>query len=135
MACELCTVDGGRVLWRDDRLRVVRVDDPDYPGFLRVIWNGHVREMTDLAAADRSHLLEVVFRVERAQRDLLHPDKVNLASLGNMTPHLHWHVIPRFAGDPHFPDPVWAPRRGGTPVGLPLPVDRFEAAIVAALSS
>jgi diadenosine tetraphosphate (Ap4A) HIT family hydrolase len=26
-------------------------------------------------------------------------------------PHLHWHVIPRFADDAHFPDPVWASRR------------------------
>jgi hypothetical protein len=35
------------------------------------------------------------------------PGKVNVASLGNMTPHLHWHVIPRFADDAHFPNPVW----------------------------
>jgi diadenosine tetraphosphate (Ap4A) HIT family hydrolase len=35
---------------------------------------------------------------------------VNLASLGNITPHLHWHVIPRFADDPHFPNPIWAAR-------------------------
>ena len=30
------------------------------------------------------------------------------ASLKSLTPHLHWHVIPRFADDKHFPDPVWA---------------------------
>lgn len=56
--------------------------------------------------------MHVVFAVESALRDLLHPDKINLASLGNATPHLHWHVIPRFRGDPHFPDPIWgAPLR------------------------
>ncbi|MGH6609869.1 MAG: HIT family protein, partial [Burkholderiaceae bacterium] len=47
-----------------------------------------------------------------AQREVLQPTKMNLASLGNMTPHLHWHVIPRFADDLHFPRPVWgAPQR------------------------
>ena len=46
--------------------------------------------------------------VEAALRELLHPDKINLASLGNMTPHLHWHVIPRFRDDPHFPNAIWS---------------------------
>ena len=41
-------------------------------------------------------------------RQVLNPTKINLASLGNMTPHLHWHVIPRFADDVNFPNPVWA---------------------------
>ena len=36
-------------------------------------------------------------------RDACEPDKMNLASLGNMTPHVHWHVIPRFRDDRHFP--------------------------------
>ena len=55
--------------------------------------------------------LLVVLAVERALRDTLRPEKINLASLGNQVPHLHWHVIPRFADDAHFPDPVWAARR------------------------
>lgn len=122
------------MLWSNEHLRVVRVDDPDYPGFLRVIWQGHVREMSDLEAAQRSSLLAAVFAAERALIDILHPDKVNVASLGNMTPHLHWHVIPRFRGDPHFPDPVWAARRGGVPVALPMPVADYEQAVTAALA-
>jgi diadenosine tetraphosphate (Ap4A) HIT family hydrolase len=107
----LCGGDGGEVLFRDDLLRVVLVDEPGYPGFVRVIANAHVREMTDLAAADRQRLLAAVFAVEAAQRRVLAPHKVNLASLGNMTPHVHWHVIPRFADDAHFPEPIWGTRR------------------------
>jgi diadenosine tetraphosphate (Ap4A) HIT family hydrolase len=90
---------------------VILAGDADYPAFCRVIWNAHVREMTDLAPAGRARLMAVVFAAERALRDALHPAKVNLASLGNQVPHLHWHVIPRFEDDAHFPDPVWAPRR------------------------
>ena len=110
-SCALCAGDGGEVLYRDELLRVVLVDEPGYPGFVRVIANAHVREMTDLPAADRQRLLAAVFAVESAQREALAPHKINLASLGNVTPHLHWHVIPRFADDAHFPEPVWGARQ------------------------
>ncbi len=111
MTCELCATQGGIVLWQDKRCRVVLVEEPGYPGFCRVIWNSHVREMTDLNDADRSHCMNVVFAVERALRNTLDPLKINLATLGNMVAHVHWHVIPRFADDPHFPQPVWGMRQ------------------------
>jgi diadenosine tetraphosphate (Ap4A) HIT family hydrolase len=111
MNCELCASDGGIPLWRDDKCRVVRVTEPGYPGYLRVIWHAHVREMTDLDAADRDHIMRVVFRVESVLRETLKPLKINLACFGNMTPHLHWHVIARFPDDPHFPEPVWGKRQ------------------------
>ena len=105
--CELCTTAGGVVLWESPTCRVVRVDDPDYPGFCRVIWNEHVREMTDLDPDQRLKLMALVFGVEKVVRALFSPDKINLASFGNMTPHLHWHVIPRWQDDRHFPEPIW----------------------------
>ncbi|HYA38251.1 MAG TPA: HIT family protein [Candidatus Methylomirabilis sp.] len=110
-ACPLCHPGNETVLWHDARCRVILADDPDYAGFCRVIWQEHVKEMTDLAEADREHLMSIVFTVERTLRDLLHPDKINLALLGNRVPHLHWHVIPRFIDDAHFPDAIWATRR------------------------
>jgi diadenosine tetraphosphate (Ap4A) HIT family hydrolase len=71
--------------------------------------------MTDLSEAERIHLMEVVFGVESVLREQLQPHKVNLASLGNAVPHLHWHVIPRYDDDPHFPQPIWStPRRAVT---------------------
>ncbi len=107
-SCELCVQSGGTLLWQSRACRVIRVDDPFYPGFCRVIWTDHVREMTDLPEDARHYLMQVVFSVEAVVRQLFSPDKINLASLGNVVPHLHWHVIPRFADDRHFPAPVWA---------------------------
>lgn len=107
MTCPLCEPSSETVLWRDAYCRVVRVEDADYPGFCRVIWNAHVGEMTSLDAANRAHLFAVVLATEQALRDLMQPDKINLASLGNVVPHLHWHVIPRFIDDAHFPEPIW----------------------------
>lgn len=109
--CELCEQAGGAIVLANEWLRVVLVDDPDFPGFARVIWNDHVREMTDLDASARSRLLETALAVERVQREVLVPAKINLASLGNVTPHLHWHVIPRFIDDGHFPQPIWGLRQ------------------------
>ena len=110
MACDLCSTDGGTLVLRNEELRVVLVDDADHPGFCRVIWNVHDREMTDLQPPQRARLMSAVFAVEAAVRAVLAPHKVNLASLGNLTPHLHWHVIPRYETDAHFPRPVWAER-------------------------
>lgn len=106
-ACELCEMTVPTV-YRDDKLSVILVDDPNYPGFCRVIWNDHVREMSDLSPADRMLLNDAVWHVETAVREVMGPDKINVASLGNVVPHLHWHVIPRYVDDAHFPNPVWA---------------------------
>lgn len=106
-ACQLCREAGGETLWQDERCRLVLVADADYPGFCRVVWKRHVAEMTDLDTAERRHLMSVVFAAESALRAAARPHKVNLASLGNVVPHLHWHVIPRWRDDRHFPNPVW----------------------------
>jgi diadenosine tetraphosphate (Ap4A) HIT family hydrolase len=113
--CELCDQVGGTLLWQDASCRVVLVDEADYPGFCRVIWRQHVKEMTDLSASERQHFMATVFAVEAAIREVLLPGKINLASLGNLTPHLHWHVIPRYSHDKHFPQPIWGTaQREGT---------------------
>ena len=105
--CELCALAAPTVA-ANDKFAVVIVDDANYPGFCRVIWRDHVREMSDLSHADRLLLNEAVFEVEQAVREVMAPTKINVASLGNVVPHLHWHVIPRYTDDAHFPAPVWA---------------------------
>ncbi len=114
--CPLCEGEGGAVVARNDRLRVVRTDEGGFCAFYRVIWNAHVPEFSDLSATDRAHCMDAVTVVEQALRAELSPLKINLASLGNAVPHLHWHVIARFDWDSHYPAPVWAaPRREPPP--------------------
>jgi diadenosine tetraphosphate (Ap4A) HIT family hydrolase len=107
IGCELCELAVPTVV-DNDKFAVILVDDANYPGFARVIWKDHVREVSDLADADRLLLNDAVYKLELAVRDVMQPLKVNVASLGNVVPHLHWHVIPRYADDAHFPAPVWA---------------------------
>jgi diadenosine tetraphosphate (Ap4A) HIT family hydrolase len=105
--CELCQLAAPTVV-ENDKFAVILVDDAGYPGFCRVIWRKHVREMSDLSREDRLLLNDAVVEVEQAVREVMAPTKINLASLGNVVPHLHWHVIPRYTDDAHFPAPVWA---------------------------
>ena len=106
--CPLCQQDGGTLVWRGEKLRVIRAGELGFPAFYRVVWNAHVAEFSDLSADDRTHCMDVVVQVEKALRQHLQPTKINLAALGNMVAHLHWHVIARFDWDSHFPASVWA---------------------------
>lgn len=108
----LCRESGGVVLLKTDAWRIVLADnEPLHPATCRVIWNAHVREMTDLAPAARAAFIAAVMHAEQAVRAVLQPFKINLASLGNVTPHLHWHVVPRWEDDAHFPNAIWGPAR------------------------
>jgi diadenosine tetraphosphate (Ap4A) HIT family hydrolase len=110
--CPLCDSLGGLLVARQALWRVVRVDDAttvaQHPAFWRLIWNTHVAEFTDLPRAERIACMDAVATLERTVRHQLKPTKMNVASLGNVVPHLHWHVVARFAEDSHYPAPVWA---------------------------
>ena len=107
LACSLCAAPGGALVFQGDRFRVIRAEEAGFPAFYRVVWAEHVAEFSDLTPADRSLCMAAVIAVEQALRAQLQPTKINLAALGNVVPHLHWHVIARFAWDSHFPAPVW----------------------------
>jgi diadenosine tetraphosphate (Ap4A) HIT family hydrolase len=117
--CVLCETDGGALIWRGARWRLIRADEPHVPAFWRWIANEHVAEISDLNEASYSECWRGLRLIERTIRDTLThhglpPLKMNVASLGNVVPHLHFHVIARFAQDAHFPAPIWAaPTRAG----------------------
>jgi len=119
-ACLFCNASSESVVWSGARCRVLHVTDAGFAGFCRVVWNEHVAEFSDLDETDRNHVMKVVAAVERSLRSMLSPHKMNVASLGNQTPHLHWHVIPRYRDDSHYPNSIWAaPRREGAARALP----------------
>ena len=135
MHCPLCAPATEIVLWQDHSCRVIAVDEPRFPGFCRVVWSAHVAEMSDLQAAEQRHLMDVVFATEGVLRALMQPHKINLASLGNLVPHLHWHVIPRFNDDACFPDPIWAPPRRHPAARTPPDAQLLAQHLAAALSA
>ena len=109
--CPLCIEDGGICLVRTKQYRIVAPCEPEFLGLIRVIWNEHVVEMTDLEILPRNDFMRAVYFVEESVRQMMNPDKINLASLGNAVPHLHWHIIPRWLDDSYFPVPIWGQRQ------------------------
>ena len=108
VACALCSANGGELVWEDALCRVVLAGDPDgrvFPGYCRVVW----------------------------KRQVVSPDKVNLASLGNVVAHLHWHIIPRWENDSHFPAPIWATARRPVTTRRPFTTGELRNALVEAL--
>ena len=137
--CALCTQATGVALWQDEAWRVIRAEEVDFPAFYRVISRHHVAEFSELLAPERQRCMNLVCAVERALIERLRPAKVNLAALGNMVPHLHWHVIARFAWDSHFPQPVWGPRQrdvdGGALARIGVPLHELDACVAEALAA
>lgn len=137
--CVLCREHAGVPLWQDDAWRVIRAEDADFPAFYRVVARHHVGEFSALLAPERLRCMDLVCTIERVLIEQLQPTKINLAALGNMVPHLHWHVIARFEWDSHFPQAVWGARQrevaGGALARLGLPLAELDVRVAEALAA
>ena len=109
--CALCSSHKYPIIWANDLFRIVLINDQNYRGYCRVDLINHVKEMADLDEETRNEFMGVIFQTEKIIKEYLQPDKINLASLGNITPHLHWHIIPRYFSDNHFPDSIWSKKK------------------------
>lgn len=137
--CVLCREHTGVPVWSDSTWRVIRAEEADFPAFYRVIARHHVAEFSALLAPERQRCMNLVCAVERVLIEQLQPAKINLAALGNMVPHLHWHVIARFAWDSHFPQAVWGARQrevaGAATARLGIELPELDRLVAAALDA
>lgn len=70
-------------------------------GYTLVIWRGsHIAEPTELSKSDAASYWDDVMTVSRALIKYYRPMKLNYEILGNSTPHLHTHLLPRYLDDP-----------------------------------
>ena len=91
-----------------ERSYVLLNQDQFFPGYCFVIAKDHVTELFHLDRAERMIIIEEVTVVAAALADVFRPDKMNYELLGNMVPHMHWHLVPRFRSDPLWPRPIWS---------------------------
>ncbi|HCE69609.1 MAG: HIT family hydrolase [Geobacteraceae bacterium GWC2_55_20] len=103
--------------WDDDAdLRIVEMAhsyvilnrDQYFPGYTLLFTKEHVTELFHLDRTVRAGLTEEVSRVAEALYGAFSPAKINYELLGNMVPHIHWHIVPRFTSEPLWPKPIWA---------------------------
>jgi diadenosine tetraphosphate (Ap4A) HIT family hydrolase len=90
-----------------------------YRGHCLLILDRHATRLEQLSpvewAAFSADLHQAVTAITRTVR----PDHINVASLGNQVPHLHWHIVPRYRTDPRWGNPIW---------GADIPDTRLTAA-------
>ena len=133
--CPLCDGPGGLPVFSGPRFRVIRAVEAGFPAFYRLVWTDHAAEFSDLGPQDRQACMAAVAEIELLVRAHLRPDKVNLAALGNAVPHLHWHIVARFAWDSHFPGAVWAPAQREARPGEIARLERLLPALDAAIAA
>lgn len=109
--CPMCSK------WNDQtHLRIAELEhclvmlngDQYFPGYTFAFTRTHVTELFHLDKTVRSAVMEEVSTVAAALYKVFQPDKINYELLGNMVPHMHWHLVPRFANDPLWPRPIWS---------------------------
>ena len=67
----------------------------------------HAARPDQLTADEWAAFCADLYVAQRAVVSVTRPDHVNIESLGNVVPHLHWHIIPRYVGDPRWGMPIW----------------------------
>jgi diadenosine tetraphosphate (Ap4A) HIT family hydrolase len=100
--CPLCNPIDEDIIFQNALFRVILVDD--IPGYVRVITQKHVKELSELSINEAITITKALIAIEEKIIELLKPDKINIASLGNMVAHLHFHIIPRYKNDPWWPN-------------------------------
>ena len=105
--CPLCNKNNDKVLWSDKNCKAIEVIDENF-GLHRIIWDKHVKEISELTTREMLELMRNVLKLEKFVKSKYNPDKVNIASLGNRTPHIHIHVCPRWKTDPWWPNTIWS---------------------------
>ena len=110
-ACVMCR------RWQDEvDLRIIELEhcfvqlnrDQFFPGYTFVFTREHVTELFHLENQVRQGVIEEVNQVAAALSQAYQPTKMNYELLGNMVPHMHWHLVPRFTDDPLWPRPIWS---------------------------
>ena len=104
-------------LYRNTLLHIVR-EESEIP-WVKIFTNEPVKELTDCTPEVQTALWQTTLTIERLLRDYYQPDKVNIASFGNMLPRVHIHVMARFEGDSWFPEPTWGRRQREGRLALP----------------
>ena len=115
--CLFCTLGAGRILLANALAVVIRDNFPVSPGHTLIIPKRHVGSFFDVTGDEREAMLALLDSAKLGLDEAFHPDGYNVgindgAAAGQTVPHLHLHLIPRYAGDREDP-------RGGVRWVLP----------------
>ena len=101
-----------------DHLITIEIHESEVP-WLKVFTRREVKEFSHCTPAEKSAIWHALDVIEKLMLEYYRPEKINIASFGNMLPHVHWHISARFKEDSHFPEPMWGPKQREADLDLP----------------
>ena len=114
MACPLCEVvarcERGEHPLVVGSLRetvVILGDNQGARGWCTLVLREHCEHLAELPIERQERVFGEVARVAAAVRAAFGPVRINYECLGNVAPHVHWHVVPRHGDDPTPRATVW----------------------------
>ncbi len=106
-----------------DNLIFIEVHESEVP-WLKIFTQREITEFSDCSSAEKSAIWHALDVIEKLMLAYYKPEKINIASFGNMLPHVHWHISARFKEDSYFPEPMWGPKQRDGEIDLP-PMEPF----------
>ena len=92
--------------------------------WLKVFTARKVKEFSQCTQEEKEEIWRVLDIIEQLMLEYFNPDKINIASFGNMLPHVHWHIMARFENDSYFPEPMWGIQQRNSTLTFP-PMEEF----------
>ncbi len=94
-----------QTIWQNNNFKLIR-HESELP-WVKLFTNKPYKELSHLPKELKLEMFELIENIEIVMIEIYKPDKINIASFGNILPHMHWHIISRFQSDPYFPKTTW----------------------------
>ena len=102
----------------ENDLVIVEIEPSEIP-WVKVFTQRKIKEFSECTATEKTEIFRIIDIVEKSMLNYFVADKINIASFGNLLPHVHWHVMARFEGDSYFPEPMWGAQQRESQLDLP----------------
>ena len=110
----------------------IEVEPSEIP-WLKIFTQHPYKEMSDVPKEIKNEIYALLDSIEKVMLDYYQPTKINIASFGNYMPHVHWHIMARFAEDSYYPEPMWGQKQRDAQLILPS-FDTFRKVLKGALN-
>ncbi|WP_309496501.1 HIT domain-containing protein [Sulfurovum sp.] len=96
----------------------IEIEESEIP-WLKIFTQTPYKEMSEVPAEIKFEIYDLLDVIEKEMLSYYNPKKINIASFGNYMPHVHWHIMARFAEDSYFPEPMWGSKQRESKLELP----------------
>jgi len=84
----------------------IEIHESEIP-WLKIFTHEPRKEFSECSREERMMIFDLLDLIEKEMIAYFKPEKINIASFGNMLPRVHWHIMGRFINDSYFPEPMW----------------------------